>query len=287
MPSSFQGERSRRRTRLSRRAHARSASSRSGSDREFRAAVPADLACDEPAVDRETARRSSSRHYASFSKRPACCSRALLPARPSTPFRPTGNALRRSGPPSECGTLSFADFLAAHDWYADARALTLFSHWITPLSEPRRYNTHFFFAAAPPDQGALADAFETHDGIWIAPALALERQRAGTLHLVYPTIKHLERLAGVWVGRRRAGLCAKQTGVDDRAQRCRRRFRDTAGARERMVTLVRAPNPSAMTLQGTNSYVLDCGDGDALVIDPGPAIERHAKRSSKPPPRAA
>lgn len=44
-----------------------------------------------------------------------------------------------------------------------------------------------------------------------------------------------------------------------------------------MVTLVRAPNPSAMTLQGTNSYVLDCGDGDALVIDPGPAIERHAQ----------
>jgi glyoxylase-like metal-dependent hydrolase (beta-lactamase superfamily II) len=42
-----------------------------------------------------------------------------------------------------------------------------------------------------------------------------------------------------------------------------------------MVTLVRAPNPSAMTLSGTNSYLLDCGNGDALVIDPGPAIDRH------------
>jgi glyoxylase-like metal-dependent hydrolase (beta-lactamase superfamily II) len=42
-----------------------------------------------------------------------------------------------------------------------------------------------------------------------------------------------------------------------------------------MVTLVRAPNASAMTLQGTNSYVLDCGEGKALVIDPGPAIESH------------
>jgi glyoxylase-like metal-dependent hydrolase (beta-lactamase superfamily II) len=42
-----------------------------------------------------------------------------------------------------------------------------------------------------------------------------------------------------------------------------------------MVTLVRAPNPSPMTLSGTNSYVLDCGDGTALVIDPGPAIQRH------------
>ena len=42
-----------------------------------------------------------------------------------------------------------------------------------------------------------------------------------------------------------------------------------------MVTLVRAPNPSPMTLSGTNTYVIDCGDGQALVVDPGPHIERH------------
>ncbi|HEV3195731.1 MAG TPA: hypothetical protein VGZ06_06295 [Candidatus Cybelea sp.] len=92
------------------------------------------------------------------------------------------------------GELSFAQFLARHDWFADACALRLFSHWITPPSEPRRYNTHFFLAEAPPDQIALADAFETHDGLWIAPGAALARFRSGELHLVYPTIKHLERL---------------------------------------------------------------------------------------------
>jgi glyoxylase-like metal-dependent hydrolase (beta-lactamase superfamily II) len=32
-----------------------------------------------------------------------------------------------------------------------------------------------------------------------------------------------------------------------------------------------------MTLQGTNSYVIDCGSKEALVIDPGPAIERHVE----------
>ena len=42
-----------------------------------------------------------------------------------------------------------------------------------------------------------------------------------------------------------------------------------------MVTLVRAPNPSAMTLSGTNSYLIDCGNGDAIVVDPGPAISTH------------
>jgi glyoxylase-like metal-dependent hydrolase (beta-lactamase superfamily II) len=41
------------------------------------------------------------------------------------------------------------------------------------------------------------------------------------------------------------------------------------------VALVRAPNPSPMTLTGTNSYVIDAGAGEAIVIDPGPVIERH------------
>lgn len=41
-----------------------------------------------------------------------------------------------------------------------------------------------------------------------------------------------------------------------------------------MVTLVRAPNPSAMTLTGTNSYLVWSGS-DAVAIDPGPNIPRH------------
>ncbi len=93
------------------------------------------------------------------------------------------------------GTLTFSDFLRGHQWRPDTEALTRFSHWITPQSEPRRYDTHFFFAVAPLDQVARADALETHDGIWIPPSEALARFRAGEIHLVYPTIKHLERLA--------------------------------------------------------------------------------------------
>ena len=92
------------------------------------------------------------------------------------------------------GELTFASVLQERDWYADAAALLYFSHWITPPTEPRRYDTHFFLAIAP-DQTALADADETHDGVWVAPAAALERYRAGRFRLVYPTIKHLERIA--------------------------------------------------------------------------------------------
>ena len=36
------------------------------------------------------------------------------------------------------------------------------------------------------------------------------------------------------------------------------------------VVRVRAPNPSALTLDGTNSYIVD-----AWVVDPGPAREDH------------
>lgn len=41
------------------------------------------------------------------------------------------------------------------------------------------------------------------------------------------------------------------------------------------ITLVRAPNPSAMTLTGTNSYLIDGGNGQVLCIDPGPPLQRH------------
>ena len=93
------------------------------------------------------------------------------------------------------GKLTFSEFLERRDWFADAGALTLFSHWITPPNENRRFNTHFFFALAPSGQSGVADAIETHEGMWIAPRDALDRYRAGKFHLVYPTIKHLERLA--------------------------------------------------------------------------------------------
>ena len=43
------------------------------------------------------------------------------------------------------------------------------------------------------------------------------------------------------------------------------------------IELVRAPNPSAMTLSGTNSYVIDCGNRQAMCIDPGPAIDAHVR----------
>ena len=71
-------------------------------------------------------------------------------------------------------------------------------------------------------------------------------------------------------------LRSQQADRHDHAARDEGRLRDSAAARGRVVTLVRAPNPSAMTLTGTNSYLVDCGNGAALVDRSGP--RDHAAR---------
>lgn len=72
--------------------------------------------------------------------------------------------------------------------------LVPFSHWITPENLPRRFDTKFFLARAPADQIARCDGIETTEGCWIAPREALLRFGAGTFPMIYPTLKHLERL---------------------------------------------------------------------------------------------
>jgi glyoxylase-like metal-dependent hydrolase (beta-lactamase superfamily II) len=45
--------------------------------------------------------------------------------------------------------------------------------------------------------------------------------------------------------------------------------------RDSRILCVTAPNPSAMTLEGTNSYLVFGSRGSCIAIDPGPAIPRH------------
>ncbi|MBV9933096.1 MAG: NUDIX domain-containing protein [Actinobacteria bacterium] len=70
------------------------------------------------------------------------------------------------------------------------------SHWITPRGAPRRYDTRFFVAAAPSEQEPLHDDRETIANLWVRPSDALERERAGELEMIFPTIKTLEAIAG-------------------------------------------------------------------------------------------
>jgi 8-oxo-dGTP pyrophosphatase MutT (NUDIX family) len=90
---------------------------------------------------------------------------------------------------------SLATLLEARGLRLDVDALTYYSNWITPQSEPIRFDAHFFVARAPEDQIAAADAIEVHDGMWIAAADALASADRGELTVRFPTRKHLERLA--------------------------------------------------------------------------------------------
>ncbi len=93
------------------------------------------------------------------------------------------------------GTTSFARVLHALGARLDADALVRFSEWTTPPVEPRRFAATFFVARAPEEQIPEADRTEVHDGEWVRPQAGLDRHAAGTFALIFPTIKHLERIA--------------------------------------------------------------------------------------------
>jgi len=74
--------------------------------------------------------------------------------------------------------------------------LVYFSHWITPVGAPRRYDTRFFLAIAPPHQTAEHDNREAIAHAWMSPAEALDRYQRKEIKLRTPTLKTLERFAG-------------------------------------------------------------------------------------------
>jgi 8-oxo-dGTP pyrophosphatase MutT (NUDIX family) len=74
--------------------------------------------------------------------------------------------------------------------------LVAYSRWITPRVVPIRFDTRFYLALAPAHSPPKPDGAETVDAGWFEPGAALESHRAGTLPLVFPTIKHLESLVG-------------------------------------------------------------------------------------------
>jgi 8-oxo-dGTP pyrophosphatase MutT (NUDIX family) len=69
------------------------------------------------------------------------------------------------------------------------------AHWVTPEPEPRRYDTRFFLAVMPEGQEARHDASETTELMWVTPADAMARCRAGEIMLPPPTWTTLARLA--------------------------------------------------------------------------------------------
>ena len=92
------------------------------------------------------------------------------------------------------GERTFGAMLAAENLVLAPDTMVYFANWITPERRSKRFDTHFFLAAAPSDQVALHDGYEAVDSVWIAPGTALARASAGTYDLKFPTQMNLQKL---------------------------------------------------------------------------------------------
>ncbi len=206
------------------------------------------------------------------------------------------------------GDTTLADLCREQRLRLAAGRMAYYSHWITQPGRPRRYDTRFFVAVAPPGQTPSHDNSETVAHLWIRPAEALARHQRGEMHLVFPTIKTLEsmvrfpraedlmayarspRKMPVMAPRRAATRAGEkilvpgdyayaEVGRLDPSGKGTVAAEITPGTVVRLSDKVRritAPNPGYMTGPGTNSYLLGAG-ADIALIDPGPAIESHVE----------
>jgi 8-oxo-dGTP pyrophosphatase MutT (NUDIX family) len=72
--------------------------------------------------------------------------------------------------------------------------LVPYAHWITPEGMPKRFDTWFFLAAAPPDQLGAHDGKESTDSIWVSPREALAGGDTRRFKLPFPTTRNLIKL---------------------------------------------------------------------------------------------
>ena len=97
--------------------------------------------------------------------------------------------------PRPRSALSLIHICRTEDLTLPAGSLYYVGHWITPEGPPRRYDTRFFAALAPPGQTAGHDEIETIEHMWVSPADALDQNDGGRIELLFPTVWNLRLLA--------------------------------------------------------------------------------------------
>jgi 8-oxo-dGTP pyrophosphatase MutT (NUDIX family) len=92
------------------------------------------------------------------------------------------------------GKASFADIVASNELVLALDLLVPYAHWITPVAMPKRFDTWFFLAKAPPEQLGMHDGKESTDSIWLSPREALAGGDSGRFTLPFPTTRNLIKL---------------------------------------------------------------------------------------------
>ena len=92
------------------------------------------------------------------------------------------------------GKITFLKVLTDNGMLLALDELVPYAHWITPEGMPKRFDTWFFLAAAPPEQVGAHDGKESTDSIWVSPREALEGGETGRFKLPFPTTRNLIKL---------------------------------------------------------------------------------------------
>lgn len=90
---------------------------------------------------------------------------------------------------------SLAELLGRRGLVLRADLLRPWSRWITPVVEPRRFDTRFFAAALPSGQRTRDVGGEAAEVAWVRPAEALQAGNRGEIRLFPPTAVTLSELA--------------------------------------------------------------------------------------------
>ncbi|MES2190537.1 MAG: MBL fold metallo-hydrolase [Pseudomonadota bacterium] len=204
----------------------------------------------------------------------------------------------------------FAAQCRAHGLTLAGDEVFVLAHWITDRDLPRRFDVPFLVARMPHGQEPVADEAEQFEPVWVRPADALEKHKAGDFFIIFPTIRTLERLQHyasvqavltacaseqpLWTSCPRAGLL---NGHEARYMEHESPFGELAlvcpdgqmlhtldWQTDQPVALLKnvmrltAPNPGVMTGPGTNSYLVGDVNTGYIAIDPGPLDIDHLQR---------
>lgn len=104
----------------------------------------------------------------------------------------TAGQLQEWRPRLDKGLVGLVEFAATAQLRFACDALVPFARWITPLFMPKRFDTHFYLAAAPFGQIGRHDGRESVDSVWTTPARALAETERWTI--IFPTKMNLLKL---------------------------------------------------------------------------------------------
>jgi 8-oxo-dGTP pyrophosphatase MutT (NUDIX family) len=105
----------------------------------------------------------------------------------------TSSRLQDWRPRLDKGEAGLTEFAGAAGIRFACDALVPFARWITPTFMPKRFDTHFYLAAAPYGQLGSHDGREGVDSVWTTPERAIAEKDRWTV--IFPTRMNLLKLA--------------------------------------------------------------------------------------------